>query len=198
MLVVAAGDVARRRDTIAAALAGGVDAVQLRDRDADGGAQLAAAATLRALTAAHGAALVVNDRADVAVSAGADGLHLPAAGLTIAQARRLVGDRMLVGRSTHAADEARAAAADGADYVVLGPIFATPSKRAFGAPLGLDVIRAARSTAPLVAIGGIDVAEAAAVRRAGADAIAVVRAVLDAADPAAAARALLSALETAD
>jgi thiamine-phosphate pyrophosphorylase len=195
MLVVATGDVARRADVIAAALAGGVDAVQLRDRDADGGALLAAARTLRALTSAYGAALLVNDRTDVAIVADADGVHLPAAGLTIVHARALVRDRLLVGRSTHGADEARAAAAAGADYVILGPIFATPSKHGYGAPLGADVIRAARSTVPVIAIGGIDGAQAGAVRRAGADGIAVVRAILEAPDAALAARALAHALD---
>lgn len=197
MLVVAVTDVVQRRDVVAAALAGGVDALQLRDPGAGGAALLAAAHTLRELTLAHRAVLLVNDRVDVAIAAHADGVHLPAAGFAIADARTLVGETLLVGRSTHAPEEARAAALDGADYVILGPIFATPSKERYGQPIGVDAITAAGSTVPLIAIGGIGVNEVAATRRAGTTGIAVVRAVLDAADPAAAARALRWALDAA-
>src|SRR6266404_8356096 len=123
MLVVGAADVRARAPAIEAALAAGIDAVQLRDRTAAGGALLAAATTLRASTRRHGARLLVNDRLDVALAADADGVHLPAASFAIADARRLVGAARLIGRSTHAAVDAAAAVRDGADYVVLGPIF---------------------------------------------------------------------------
>jgi thiamine-phosphate pyrophosphorylase len=196
MLVVSVADATARASVIAAALAAGVDAIQLRDRGVAGGELLAAATALRALTRRHGARLLVNDRLDVARAAEADGAHLPAASFALADARRLLASGALVGRSTHAPDEAVAAGRDGTDYVVLGPIFATPSKAAYGAPLGLAAIAAATaaSAAPIVAIGGITPERAAEARAAGAAGVAVVRAVLDAADPDGAAAALVAAL----
>jgi thiamine-phosphate pyrophosphorylase len=197
MLIVSVADVATRRSAIEAALAGGVDAVQLRDRQAAGRALLDAAVVLRALTDARSATLLVNDRIDVTRAASADGVHLPAASFPIAVARTLVGAGALVGRSTHAPDEAVAAARAGADYVILGPIFDTPSKRAFGAPLGVAAIASRRIAVPLIAIGGISADRVALVRNAGAHGIAVVRALLDAADPQAAAQTLVEALDVA-
>ena len=197
MLIVSVADVASRRSAIEAALAGGVDAVQLRDRQAAGRALLDAAVVLRALTDARSATLLVNDRIDVTRAARADGVHLPAASFPIAVARTLVGPGALVGRSTHAPDEAVAAARAGADYVILGPIFDTPSKRAFGAPLGVAAIASRRIAVPLIAIGGISADRVALVRNAGAHGIAVVRALLDAADPQAAAQTLVEALDVA-
>jgi thiamine-phosphate pyrophosphorylase len=195
MLIVAAADVTSRPDVITIALASGVDTLQLRDRRASGSALMAAAQALRTLTREHGAALLVNDRIDVAVAAAADGIHLPAASFPTATARRLLGAQALIGRSTHSPAEAEAAAAAGADYVVLGPIFATPSKEAFGPPLGVDALAAAHPTRPLIAIGGIDTTNAAAVHKAGAHGIAVIRAILDAKDPVAATHALRGALD---
>jgi thiamine-phosphate pyrophosphorylase len=195
MLIVAVADVTSRSAVVDAALAGGVDTVQLRDKRADGGALFAAARVLRDVTRRHGAALLVNDRIDVARAADADGAHLPAASFPIAVARRLLGPAAWIGRSTHAPAEAVAAAADGADYVVLGPIYQTPSKAAYGAPLGIGALGAARVPRPVVAIGGIGPETVAALRAAGAHGVAVIRSVLDAPDPAAAARALRAALD---
>jgi len=196
MLVVSVADVTARAAAITAALAAGVDTLQLRDRGAAGGELLAAATALRTLTRRRGARLLVNDRLDVARAADADGVHLPAASFAVADARRLLGPHALVGRSTHAPDEAIAAGRDGADYVVLGPIFATPSKAAYGPPLGLAAIAAAVApgASPIVAIGGITPERAAQARAAGAAGVAVVRALLDAPDPDAAAAALVAAL----
>lgn len=194
MLVVSVADVTGRATVIEAALAAGVDAIQLRDRAAAGGALLAAAVALRAATRRHGARLLVNDRLDVAVAAAADGAHLPAASFPIAAARRVLGPGRIIGRSTHAAAEATAAVRDGADYVVLGPIYATPSKARWGAPLGLEPLAAAAGH--VVAIGGIDADRAAAVRAAGACGVAVIAAIFDAADPGAAAAALVRAVAT--
>lgn len=195
LLIVDANDVTTRRAAIDAALAAGIDAIQLRDKRAAGGALLAAARPLRTLTRAHDARLIVNDRIDVALAVDADGVHLPAASFPVVAARRLLGPAAWIGRSTHAPDEAVRAATDGADYVVLGPIFATPSKAAFGDPLGLDALAtaAARSARPLIAIGGITLAAAPDLRAAGAHGVAVIRAVLDAKDPGAVARALVAA-----
>lgn len=195
MLIVDVADATERAAVVAAALAGGVDAVQLRDKRADGGALLAAARTLRDATRRCGAALLVNDRIDVALAADADGVHLPAASFPIAVARRLLGLAAWIGRSTHAPDEAARAAADGADYVVLGPVYATPSKAAYGAPLGIAALGAARVPCPVVAIGGIGPETVAPLRAAGAHGVAVIRSVLDAPDPAAAARALRAAFD---
>lgn len=202
MLIVTAADVAARRDVIAAALGAGIDTVQLRDRRASGGALLAAARYLRSLTHDHGAALLVNDRIDVALAIGANGVHLPAASFPITVARRLLGPEAWIGRSTHAADEATTAASEGADYAVLGPIFATPSKAAYGPPLGVTALTAARAEAPgaallrcpLIAIGGVTIANAGDLRAAGADGVAVIRAILDADDVALATLQLVSAI----
>jgi thiamine-phosphate pyrophosphorylase len=194
MLVVAVADVEERRAVIDTALAAGVDALQLRDRHAAGGALLRTAHDLRVLTRRHGAAFLVNDRIDVAIAAAADGVHLPAASFPIAAARRLVGPSMWIGRSTHAPDEAATAAAEGADYVVLGPIFATPSKAHFGEPLGVAALRATRVACPVIAIGGITPANAGELREAGARGIAVVRGILEAADAATATAELRAAL----
>lgn len=194
MVVVTVGDVRARRDAIEAALAAGVDAVQLRDPRAGGGALFAAATDLRALTRRAGAVLLVNDRLDVARAAEADGVHLPAASFPTAAARALLGPEPWIGRSTHVPAEALAAARAGADYVVLGPIYPTPSKAQYGEPLGLAAVAATRIAVPLIAIGGVTPARVAELRRAGVAGVAVVRAVLDAPDPGAAARALVAAV----
>jgi len=179
-------------DVVTAALRGGVGAVQLRERGLETRALLELAIALRQATRAAGAALLINDRIDVALACDADGVHLPGHSFAVADARALLGPRRLIGVSTHHPDEVAAAAAAGADFAVFGPIFATPSKATYGAPQGLDALARARRAAalPLFAIGGVDADTAAAVRGAGADGIAVIRAVLAAPDPAAAARAL--------
>ena len=180
-------------DVVAAALQGGVRAVQLRERDLTTPALLALAERLRELTQRCGAALLINDRIDVALACDADGVHLPARSFSIAEARALLGRTRLIGVSAHRAAEVAAATAAGADFAVLGPIYDTPSKRAYGAPLGPAVLAEARAAGmPLFAIGGIDRERIAAVR-AHADGVAVIRAVLSAADPAEATAALLRA-----
>jgi len=182
-------------EVVAAALRGGVDAVQLREKDLDGGALYRLGCELRALCTAAGAKLLVNDRIDVALACGADGVHLPVRSFDPADARALLGAGKLIGCSTHSRDEAQRAAAGDADYVVLGPIFATPAKRPYGEPLGLDTFaRVARSIAlPVLGIGGIDAASAADVRASGAIGVAVIAAILAADDPEAAARAIRGA-----
>jgi len=195
MLIVEVADATARRDVIVAALAAGVDAVQLRDRRATGAALLAAARDLRELTHAHDATLLVNDRVDVALASGADGVHLPSDSFPSAAARRLLGPQARIGRSTHAAAEAEEALDEGADYVVLGPIFPTPSKEGFGPPLGVAALTALRRGSRVLAIGGIDATNAGETRAAGAHGVAVIRAVLDAPDPAAAAQALRTAID---
>jgi thiamine-phosphate pyrophosphorylase len=174
----------------------GFAAVQLRAPGLTGRALFDAAKQLVEVAHAAGAQLVVNDRVDVAQATGADGVHLPSTGLPPASARRLGGDAFLVGVSTHARGEAEAAQAGGADYVVFGPVYFTPSKAAYGAPVGLaalgDVARAV--ALPVFALGGVDVARAVECVAAGAR-VACIGAVLGQADAARAARSLEDALK---
>jgi thiamine-phosphate pyrophosphorylase len=155
--------------------------VQLREKDLPGRALFELATEVRALTRRFGSRLLLNDRIDVALATEADGVHLPEAGLAVAQARALLGPR-LIGVSTHSAKDAVAQARAGADLVFLGPVYTTPSKRAYGAPLGVEALRnaaagiGAAAKTRLYAVGGIDSLERAReVRRAGAYGVAVVR-----------------------
>jgi thiamine-phosphate pyrophosphorylase len=176
------------------ALRGGVDIVQLRDKDASDDELLAAAARFRSACAAHGALFVLNDRPDLVGAAGADGVHVGQDDMPVAEARRLVGRERLVGLSTHTPAQVDGAA--GVDYIGVGPVHATPTKA--GRPaVGLDLVRHAARVArvPFFAIGGIDADNAAAVVDAGARRLAVVRAIAHAADPEAAARQLRVATE---
>ncbi|WP_189208656.1 thiamine phosphate synthase [Actinokineospora fastidiosa] len=180
-----------------AALAGGVDVVQLREKGLEARPELAALAVIAERCAEHGALLAVNDRADVAKAAGADILHLGQDDLPVPLARAVVGDDMAIGRSTHDLDQATAAAREpGVDYFCTGPCWPTPTKPGRPAP-GLDLVRATaalRPDRPWFAIGGIDEGRIAEVTRAGAERVVVVRAVTEATDPAAAAANLLAAL----
>ncbi|HLH20991.1 MAG TPA: thiamine phosphate synthase [Chloroflexota bacterium] len=187
-----------RRRVVAEALAAGVRVVQLRDKTAMGGALLAEAEDLAALCHAHGAVLIVNDRADVAVAAGADGVHVGQGDLPLAAARRVVGDDLLVGVSASFVEEAVAAERDGADYVGFGAMFATPTKEdaEYAGPALLAEARE-RTRLPLVAIGGITAENAPAVLAARPDLLAVVSAVSGASEPGAAARELLALIRAA-
>lgn len=178
---------------LAAALGGGVDVVQLRDKEAGDAEILAAAAVFRRLCDEHGALFVLNDRPDLAVPAAADGVHVGQEDMPVAAARALAGPELVVGLSTHAPAELDAA--EGADYVAVGPVWATPTKE--GRPAaGLDYVRyaAAHAQVPWFAIGGIDLERAPAVVAAGATRLCVLRALRDAADPEAVARALRALL----
>jgi thiamine-phosphate pyrophosphorylase len=188
------GDLAEFAD---AALAGGVDIIQLRDKT--GGAPLEARQELAALEvlaeacARHGALLSVNDRADVALAVDADVLHLGQDDLPVGLARRVVGDGPVIGLSTHSVEQARAAAAaPGVDYFCTGPCWPTPTKPGRHAP-GLDLVRATAgfgADRPWFAIGGIDTERLPEVVAAGAARVVVVRAITQAEDPEAAARAI--------
>jgi len=149
---------------------------------------------LRRITAATDTALFVNDRADIARLADADGLHIPAHGLPVRAARRLFTDPVAVGRSTHTPVEARTALTDGADYVFLGPIWETPSHRQ-RAPLGPEALTDLPADR-VVAIGGLTPERTARCREAGIRAVAAVTALWDAPDPAAAAERFLLSLAT--
>lgn len=162
--------------------------VQLRDKTASGRDLCEAARALREVARANGARLLVNDRVDVALAVFADGVHLPEDGLPVAEARALLSPSRLVGASTHGVREALEKARAGADLIVVGPIWETPSKVAYGPPLGLEAlaqaVRAVRAEAPrtaVFAIGGIDSpARAREAVEAGADGVAVVRAMMSA------------------
>jgi thiamine-phosphate pyrophosphorylase len=164
----------------------GAAAVHLREKDLGGSALLALAREVRQACRAAGQLLLVNDRLDVALAAGADGVHLPANGLPAAEARRLLGPGKLVGVSCHGREDVRRARDGGADYATFGPVHATPSKAAYGAPVGLAALaEAARRGLPLVALGGVTAANAAEARAHGAHGVAAIRAWLAAPDPAA-------------
>ena len=180
---------------VAAALAGGVRLVQYRAKEGDDRSRLEEARALRRLCARHGALFLVNDRIDLALAVDADGVHLGQDDLPPALARRLLGPDRLIGRSTHRIEQLHQAVADGCDYVGVGPVNATPTKPD-RTPVGLDYVRqaAAEARIPWFAIGGIEASNLAPVLKAGASRVAVVRAITDAADPAAAAAALLAGL----
>ncbi len=177
-----------------AALAGGVDIVQLRDKGMEARHELAALEVIAEACARHGALLSVNDRADIAVAAGADVLHLGQDDLPVPLARRIAGDDIVIGRSTHDFAQADAAAAEPAvDYFCTGPCWPTPTKPGRPAP-GLDLVRHVTSSRPWFAIGGIDLARLDDVLAAGARRVVVVRAITAAEDPRAAAEALKARL----
>ena len=177
-------------------LAAGLPAVQLREKDlgADELARLGRA--LRALTAARGARLIVNDRVDVALAVQADGVQRTSTSLPIQDIRAIAGGRLGLGASVHALEEAREAAAAGADWLVFGPIYETASKLPYGPPQGLAVLeRVARAVAlPVIAIGGITPDRVPEVRQAGARGVAAISALLAADRPGDATKRFLEAL----
>jgi thiamine-phosphate pyrophosphorylase len=183
-----------------AALAGGVDVIQLREKGLEARDELAALEVLAEACARHGALLSVNDRADVALAAGADVLHLGQDDLPVPWARKIVGEKVVIGRSTHDEAQAKAAADEaGVDYFCTGPCWPTPTKPGRPAP-GLDLVRATATTGtdrPWFAIGGIDEARLPEVLAAGASRVVVVRAITEAADPRAAATRLATTLRVA-
>ena len=170
--------------------------MQLREKDLSGAALFELAGRLRDITRRYGARLLINDRIDIALACEADGVHLPADSFAPADARRLLGNNCLIGVSTHSVEQARAAAAGGADFIVFGPVFDTPSKRAFGKPIGLAAVAqvAQAVTQPVFAIGGVTTERVASILQRGARGVAVVAAILEADDPRAAAAALRAAL----
>jgi len=171
-----------------------VDVVQLREKEAEAGDVLRWAETFRGAADRHGALFTINDRPDVAIAAGADGVHVGQNDLPVGVARRVVGDDLIVGLSTHASEEWDAAPPE-ADYLTAGPVWETPTK--LGRPAaGLEHVRHAARSAdrPWFAIGGITVENLPEVLEAGATRIVVVRAVTEAEDPASAVKDLLGLL----
>jgi thiamine-phosphate pyrophosphorylase len=169
-----------------AALRGGADVLQLRHKKLARGELLALARRMREVTARSGALFVVNDHVDIAMLSKADGVHLGPDDLSIASARRISGDRLLIGASASTPETGRAAIVEGADYLGSGPAFATPiksEKRVIG-PEGVAAISAmAGSKVPVFAIGGIDESNVGQLTAAGLRRVCVLRAVAEASDP---------------
>lgn len=167
-------------EVVEAALQGGARAFQLREKDLEAKELCRLAERLLQLTRPAGAALLINDRVDVALAVGAQGVHLTQKSLPPAAARRLVGPERFLGVSCHSLQEALEAQEGGADFLLLGPIYSTPSKAPYGPPLGSEILRQVRPHIhlPLFAIGGITPANRGEVLRVGADGIAVISAVM--------------------
>ena len=181
-----------------AALAGGAKAIQLREKDLSTRALYELAERLLPVVHSRGAVLLVNDRVDLALALPLDGVHLAQTSLPPAEARRLLGGGRLIGVSCHTLEEA-VEAQKGADFIVLGPLFLTQSKAAYGPPIGLERLREIRGQVrlPILGIGGITASNAADVIAGSADGVASISAVMTAADPAEAVRGLLDVIRAA-
>jgi len=178
-------------EVVRAVVEGGAEMVQLREKEMDGAAFLELAVRLRRVTAESGALLIINDRVDIAAACGADGVHLGQSDLPCGEARKLLGEGAIVGVTARNIEQVVRAAADGADYVGVGTVFATATKQV-GELCGLGYIRAvaAKSAVPFFAIGGVNAGNVASVVEAGAERVAVCSAVIGAEDVTAAAKAI--------
>jgi thiamine-phosphate pyrophosphorylase len=185
---------------IESALAGGVRAVQLREKDLGGRELLTLAQAVKTSCTRCGAKLFINDRIDVALAVDADGVQLGAASMPIGAAREILGAQKLIGASIHSLAEGKSAERSGADFVVFGPVYFTASKAAFGEPQGVTRLKeiVEKISLPVYAIGGINLEGVGAVRGTGARGVALISAVMSAADPATAATELLAKLRTGD
>jgi thiamine-phosphate pyrophosphorylase len=179
------------------AVEGGVNVVQLREKDLSSGEVYDLAITLRAVLRGR-ALLLVNDRIDVAIASGADGTHLPEHGVPAKWARRIAGEECIIGRSVHSVEAALRAEAEGGDYVQVGTIFETATHLG-RAPAGVELVQSVADAVrvPVVAVGGVNAGNLREALAAGATGVAVVGAILDADDPARAASELCSALHEA-
>jgi len=180
-------------ETVIAAVRGGVTMVQLRDKHASDAELIDQARQLKAALAGSGVPLIINDRLDVALDAGADGLHMGQDDGDVAMARAALGPEAILGLSVQTHEQMVRVDVEHLDYLGLGPVFATPSKHDHADPLGFEGLASlvAASPLPTVAIGGLKAEHAAATRKAGAEGLAVISAICNAADPEAAARAFL-------
>jgi len=184
-------------DVVIACVTAGLPAVQVREKDLPAADLAALCRRLREPTRERGALLIVNDRADVALAVGADAVQRTHASLSVAEIRAVVDKRLRVGASTHSRDDAIAAEADGADWIVFGPVYDTPSKRAYGAPQGLRNLETVVASVrlPVIAIGGITPERVGEVRGAGAHGVAAISAILSADAPHDATKRFLDALD---
>ena len=171
-------------------------AIQLRERDLSARELVTLAREVQALTASHRSQLLINDRIDVALALEGVGVHLRSNSLPVPVARQMLGAQRLLGISVHAVEEAVQAESQGVDYIVLGPIYETPSKQMFGPPLGIHTLEKACRLVrvPILGIGGVTAARAREMRCAGAFGAAVITAILSATDVESAASELLDAV----
>ena len=171
-------------------------AIQLRERDLSARELVTLAREVQAVTVSCRSQLLINDRIDVALALEGVGVHLRSNSLPVSVARQLLGAQRLLGISVHAVEEGLSAQSQGADYIVLGPIYETPTKQMFGPPLGIHTLEKACRLVriPIIGIGGVTTARAREMRRAGAFGVAVITAVLGAADVESATRELLDAV----
>jgi thiamine-phosphate pyrophosphorylase len=167
---------------IDSALEAGAKYIQLREKDLPVRELLEMAVWMRELTGEYDAKLFINDRVDIALSAGADGVHLGQNSIPPHAARKISGDKLMIGVSTHSINEAIDAERDGADFITLGPVYETPSKLRYGNSIGIGSISEAKSriSIPVLAIGGVKLDKAKEVKEAGADGIALISAILTA------------------
>ena len=181
-------------EIVAACVTAGLPSVQVREKDLPATELATLCRRIRALGPPP--FVIVNDRIDVALAVGADGVQRTYASLAVEELRVVADKRVRVGASVHSLEEAKAMAGQGAEWLFFGPVYDTPSKRAYGAPQGLTALErvAAAVDVPVIAIGGITPARVREVRQSGADGVAVISAILAADDPAAATREFLSAL----
>lgn len=186
-------------EVVRAACEGGVRTVQLREKDLPAADLLPLAQELRALTLKYGTRLLINDRIDIALAVGADGVHLGEHSLPASSAREILGPERFIGVSTHHIEEIAAAKASGADFVTFGPVYSTPSKASYGPPVGLDRLREACNSSPLpvFALGGITARRVPEVLKAGTHGVALISAILAQPDPKSTARAITSLVEKA-
>lgn len=183
-------------DVVEECLGAGLRAVQVREKDLEVRDLWRLATDLRESTRRHGARLIVNDRVDVAMGVGADGVQRTYTSLPTEALRRFVPRDFLIGASVHSLEQAHQAEREGADFIVFGPIYDTPSKRQYGAPQGLPALEQVRGAVsrPVIAVGGITPERVGEVRKAGASGVAVISAILSAERPADRTKAFLDAL----
>lgn len=184
-------------EIVAAAVAGGVSCIQLREKSCGTREFLNEALALQPLLKSRNIPLIINDRLDIALAIEADGVHLGQSDMPIGMARKIAGDSLIIGISAESVDDALRAEQEGADYIGISPVFSTPTKTDIAPPLGLEGVRQIRALVdiPLVGIGGINSDNAESVLAAGADGIAVVSAIVSAADPAGAAKKLKTLID---
>jgi thiamine-phosphate pyrophosphorylase len=184
------------QDAVESCLAAGLKAVQLREKDLAVRDLLGLAHALRDSTRRHGARLLINDRADVALAVGADGVQRAGTSLPVSALRAISPPGFLIGASVHDIDEARVAAAEGADFLLFGPVYDTPSKRQYGPPQGLAALEkvSAAVNTPVLGVGGVTPERVGEVTRAGAAGVAVIGAILGSERPADAVKAFLDVL----
>jgi thiamine-phosphate pyrophosphorylase len=178
------------------ALDGGIRAIQLREKDLGGKELFLLAEAARKLTYRYRAALFINDRIDVALATGADGVHLGRESVPITSARELVGTKKMIGVSTHSLKEVQEAEEQGADFIVFGPVYFTPSKANYGAPQGLMALKeiVEKNSLPVYAIGGLKSENILETKKTGIRGIALISAVVSASDPKTAAERIIAQL----